>query len=252
MKLHEMLAVGTSLDTQAEKTTKDLTTTFQKKEHLFEEKRTVFQSNVEGAPAVTETQSDIQTTVLKELKWLAGFVIKATDMSHAINVANTTAKADVKIGTRTLLKDVPAQSLLELEKILQGYHNVIAAVPTLDPAKGYRPDENRGAGYYVARPVEKIRRIKVKKVIRLAEATPEHAEQAQLVDMDEPGGVISEQEWSAKLTPADKAMLLDRCEMLIRAVKSARSRANDHEVKELPKIGRTLIDFILDGSEAVE
>lgn len=50
MKLHELLAVETSLETQAKKCRTDLAGTFEKKRHLFEEKRTTFKPSGENLP----------------------------------------------------------------------------------------------------------------------------------------------------------------------------------------------------------
>src|SRR6266566_6352748 len=114
-KLHELLAVEGNLENQANKCRADLVTTFEKKRHNFEEKRVVFTPLAEGSPAVQETQSDIQTTVLKELEWIAPYIIKALDASYQVAEANTEARADVVLdddaGT-VLLRSVPATSLL--------------------------------------------------------------------------------------------------------------------------------------------
>ena len=69
-KLHELLAIESNLETQAAKVRADLANTFEKKRHLFEEKRLLFTPNTEGAQVVTEQQTDIQTTVQKELAWV--------------------------------------------------------------------------------------------------------------------------------------------------------------------------------------
>ena len=120
-KLHELLAVETSLENQAAKVRTDLANTFDKKRHLFEEKRVVFTPFGENVQAVTETQSDIQTNVAKELEWVQDSLVKALDASYQVAEANTSARADVVLeddaGT-VLLTGVPATALLSLRSVL--------------------------------------------------------------------------------------------------------------------------------------
>lgn len=68
-----------------------------------------------------------------------------------------------------------------------------------------------------------------------------------MIDVDKDTGTILEQEWSAMLTPAKKAELLDRVEGIFRAVSSARSKANEHaiEVKD-NKIGVELLKYVFE------
>ena len=240
-KLHELLAVDSNLKVQADKTRTELRKTFTDKKHLFTEKKVVTIPLQEGAQAHTEVQSDIQTTVAKELEWLSGHLSKSIDVSYQIGVANQSAKADVVLedGT-TLLKDVPATVLLELEKRVKEMMDLIQAIPTLDPAKGFTDDPNRGKGYFRARDVLKNRTQKVQKPLVLYPATPEHPAQTQLVSVDEPVAKVEEQEWSSCITVAAKGDLYDRAEAVLRAVKKARSRANDITVDTSAKIGAVL------------
>jgi hypothetical protein len=120
-KLHELLAVEGNLEGQAHKCRGELMSTFEKKRHHFGEKRVTFTANTEGAQPVTEEQSDIQTTVAKEIEWINGIIAKSVDASHHIDIANCTAKADIVTEDgETILQNVPATALLQLEKRLKG------------------------------------------------------------------------------------------------------------------------------------
>jgi hypothetical protein len=246
-KLHELLAVDGNLKSQAEKLRSDLEATFEKKRHLFEEKRITFQPSAEGAPATTEAQSDLQTTVRGELEWIAKTLTKAIDVSHAINVGNTQAVADVRMDDGlTILAGVPATTLLELEKRLKEIFTLVNAVPTLDPAKGFQPAPDRGAGIYKAREEVKTRTAKQQRPLVLYPATPEHPAQTQIISEDVPIGRLHVLEFSSMVTPAEKAALLERIENLTRAVKSARARANETEVDVTGnRIGAKLMQYIL-------
>jgi len=247
-KLHELLAVGTNLENQANKTRSDLMATFDKKRHLFEQKLTTYKPKEEGAPAVTEAQSDIQTTVRKELDWIANIMVRDIDLGHQVDVANTQARADIVTEDDVVIaKDVPATSLLQLEKRVKQVHELLVSIPTLDPAKGFSQDANRESGIYKAREVTKARTKKTATVIVKYPATKEHPAQTEMIAEDVPTGTILEQEWSALLTPAVKGDLIERCEVLVRAIKRARSRANELDLDVAGnKIGKRLFDYILE------
>jgi hypothetical protein len=249
-KLHELLAVETNLENQATKNRGELASTFEKKRHLFEEKRIVFMPNGEGSQPVVETQSDIQSTVAKELAWIAPFIAKSLDASFQVADANTRARADIVLdddANTVLIAGLPATALLELEKRVAEVAALINAIPTLDPAKGFRPDAAREGGISQARPVVKTRTKKAKKLYVKYDATKEHPAQTELIDEDVPVGTIQEQEWSGLITPARKSELLAKADMLARAVRRARSRANEVEVDLTKKIGKKLLDFVFAG-----
>lgn len=244
-KLHELLAVEGSLKGQSEKTRADLLQTFDKKRNLFAEKRVTFKSLDEGAEPVVEEQLDLQSTVNRELAWLTGIWAKSLDVSAHVAMANTIAKADVVLDDGTLiLKDVPATALLELEKRLMEVHNVVEKIPTLDPAKAFQPDADRGKDVYKARDDTKTRTKKKSVPLVLAAATDKHPAQVQLTTEDVPTGTIVTQEWSSLITPHAKAEMLDRCERMHRAIKSARARANSVDVGKTPAFGESLLKFV--------
>lgn len=244
MKLHELLAAEGTVKSQADKCRTDLLSTFDKKKHLFGEKRVTFQSNVEGTPAVTEEQSDLQTTVPKELRWIADIWSKALDVAFSIDMGNVVAKADVLLDDGSVLvAGVPATALLQLEKRANEIHAFIAAIPTLDPAKGFKTDADRGADVYVAREDNKNRTKKVEKYIVVVPPTEQHPAQTAKAVEDVVIGTIKTQEWSGLITPAEKADMLNRAEEVRRAFKTARSRANDVKV-EAAKIGGTVFSYV--------
>lgn len=245
-KMHELLAVDSSLKGQAQKMRLDLQATLEKKRHLFSKKLVTFTPATEGGQVETREQSDLQTTVKSEVAWLSKILVKAIDSAYAIDSANTTAKADIVLdGGTVLVKDVPATALLQLEKRLKEVSEFIHAIPTLDPAKGFAPDTDTGDGIFKARDVQKDSTKKVEEYIVVVQPTKEHPAQTAKVTKDLKSGTILEQEWSSLITPATKAELLTRAETLFRAVTQARSRANDVVVDtKVNKIGETLLDYV--------
>jgi hypothetical protein len=245
-KIHELLAVEANLKGQANATRLELQNTFEKKKHHFSQSIQTFQPFEEGKPAITESVLDLQTTVAKEIKWLSTFLIKAIDAGHQVNVGNTIARADVVLedGT-TLLEDIPSIALLEMEKRMKELQDFINTIPTLDPAKGFDLDKSQGEGVYAARETMKVRTRKIKKIYTLSPATDKFPAQVQLIDEDEPVGTITTREWSGLLTVADKGEYLERTENIIRALKKARSRANDKEIDtDKTRVGAKLLGFV--------
>jgi hypothetical protein len=252
-KLFELLVIEPQLKTQAETTRADLKNTFEKKRHLFEEKRKTFQSTEDSSvPPTIEEQSDIQTNVPDELSWIADIWSKSLDTTLQIAAGNAWAKSDVVLDDGTvLLHEVPATALLALEKRLGDIHQLVLSVPTLDPAKGFSLDPDKGKNIYRAREVRKLRTKKVQEPITLAPATVEHPAQVQLVTIDRPIGNLIEQEWSGLVTPRIKGDMIERVEELRRAFKAALHRANTTVTQDPPlTCGQILFNRIL-GARAV-
>lgn len=246
-KLHEVLGAQTQITQQADKTRTELAATFEKKRHLFAEKRSTFKSTQEGTPDVSEIQSTLQSTVAKELSWITPILVRHIDNEATIDSGNTVAKADVKLDDGTvILTGVPATQLMQLAKRLNDIFTLVSAIPTLDPAAGFTPDPSRGENIYVARETRKQRTKKIQQPLVLIQPTEHHPGQAQLITNDVVIGDLIEQEWSGLITPAEKSDMLDRIEELRRAVKTARARANDVSVEDI-KIGQKLLDRIFLG-----
>jgi len=254
-KLHELIAVRGNLDSQDQKVRNEMLDTFNKRRHIFEEKRLTFTpfraEDGQDPKPVTEEQSEIQATISGELQDLTTIISKALDVRYQIEVGNSGARADVVVedGHTVLIKDAPATALLTLSHHLQELRNLAAAIPTLDPAKGFRLDTSRG--HYVAREVVKVRTKKTQRPLVLHEATKEHPAQVQLVTEDIPVGSLLSQEWSGLITPKQKSDILARIDKAIRAVSAARSKANEVEVDvHNHKMGKKLLDYIFEPAMA--
>lgn len=248
-KLHELLAVETSVKQQADAKRTDLTATFQNKRHLFTKKITSYSPFVETEvdKPMEETESDIQTSVMKELGWISDGLGKSMDVGFQIDSANQLAKADVVLeGGEILLKNVPATFLLQLEKRLKDVLDLVKIVPTLDPAKGFAPDDQQGKGVYAARPIVRYRAKKTPRSFVKYDATDKHPAQVEFYHEDVPTGEIKVQEWSSLITPVMKADILDRVEELTRAVKKARAKANEMDIDvQSKKVGKSIFEYIL-------
>lgn len=248
-KLHELLAVEPDLRSQAESCRNDLKNTFEKKVHHFAKKVVTFKANTEGATDKVEAQLALQTTIQKELDWISEKLSKAIDAGNQIDNANTAAVADVVLDNGvTLLKKVPATALLRLEHRISEVRELVHAIPTLDPAKGFVPDKSEGDGIFKANEDVRHRTEKKFEFVVMVPPTDKHPAQVKELMVDKPIGTLVSQEWSSLITVADKGDMLDRVEELLRAVKKARSAANSVEVDTTAnKIGATALNFVFKG-----
>lgn len=249
-KLHELLAVETDLRGQAEVCRNDLKATFEKKSHHFTKKVVTVKSTEEnGQPDKVESQLNLQTTVMKELAWIGEMLAKALDAGHQIDLANTRATADIVLEDDSiLLKGVPTTSLLRLEHRIVEIRDLLTAVGTLDPAKGFSEDPMEGEGIFKAQDREAPKTDKRFRFIVMVPPGEKHPAQVKELMEDVKVGVTLTQEWSSLLTVKAKGDMLARVEDVLRAVKKARARANDLDinVKE-NKIGSTILDYVFKG-----
>lgn len=249
-KLHELLSTEGNLKSQAESCRADLQKTFQSKGHHFSKKIVTFKPLAEGAETKVESQLDLQTSVTKELAWIGEKLQKVINAGHAIDIGNTQAVADIVLDNgKTLLAGIPGTSLLRLERRITEIKELIKSIPTLDPAKGFELDIADGTGHYKAKDDTRPRTEKKFSYVVMVPATPEHPAQVKELMVDQPTGTLLTQEWSSLISVSDKGDMLDRVEELLRAVKRARSRANEIELTlnkgGVVKIGSTIWDFIV-------
>lgn len=171
-------------------------------------------------------------------------LIELFDVTAMRDYANGSAKADVVVGERVLLKDVPVTYLLFLEKKLVDIHTFVKKLPTL--ALGEEWTKNEAQDLYASKPVESIRTKKVSRPLILAEATKEHPAQVKEIVEDLTVGFWTTTKYSSALPVTQVNAILARVEDLQKAVKFAREKANEAECKKV-EIGKTVFDFIFAG-----
>lgn len=244
-KLHEVIAVENELQAISQKMIDECKNTFNKKvSHFLEHnKNTVMfdeSRQDENLTEFTAMVSDVDT----RLKYTEKHVIKYFDLIARKEATNQNAKADIVIDDVILINDIPATLLLGLESRLKKVREIYEAIPTLQPGVDWKHDNKRGKGIYVtSKPVENMKTEKQVTHKVLYEATKEHPAQIEKWNTDIAIGRITTTVWSGMLSPADKSVLLERTDTLIRAVKKARQRANTEKVVNL-NIGKVLFDYI--------
>lgn len=146
------------------------------------------------------------------------------DLTATKDRANQGAKADVVVDGDTILSDIPATTLLFLEKQLTDLNTFIQKLPTLDTSKEWAFDGQ--ASLWKTPATQTTKSKKIHKPIVLHPATPEHPAQTQLVLEDQLVGNWTSIGHSGALPGPEKTQILERIGKLQRSVKAAREVAN--------------------------
>lgn len=194
----------------------------------------------EGETYPPESQK-VQHNAQDVLDRVAAGLAELFDITATKDWANCTARADVVVEGRPLIKDCPATYLLFLEKQLADLHTFISKMSELDPGADWNVDP--GTGLFKTEPTTTQRTKKVQKPITLYEATKEHPAQTQLITEDVIAGQWLTIKYSGAIAAPRKKQLLARIEKLSNAVKYAREQANAAEASD-KKLGREVFDYL--------
>jgi len=243
-KLHELLAVEGDLEGTYRKIIEETTTTFSKKpDHFFGFVRTL-EWFTEGMPDHPAEHKAMDTTVVDKLAYQEKHLVRYLDAVLQKEATNQKAVADLIVNGRAIAENVPATFLLGLESKLKHIRSSYQAIPTLPPGVEWTPDDQKGENIFKRVHPEEQYKTKTEIVPQiLYEATKEHPAQVEKISETKNVGLFSRNVWSGMLTPAQKSHVLSRIDILVRATKKARQRANATEVEKC-HIGKELFDFI--------
>jgi hypothetical protein len=246
-KLHEVLAVEPDLEGTFRKILKEAEVTFSKKAHHFIGSVRRYEPFAEEAKDSEsfEEPVNMDTTVTEKLAYMFEHVNRYFDVVAQKDATNQSAKADVIVDEKVLLKDVPVTTLLGLQKKIGLIREVLVHVPTLNPGIEWTKTPEKGEGVWSRKnPESQFKTSKTFKSQILVEATKEFPAQIEKWQEDVNIGRYTKEEWCGMMTPAQKSEMLGRCDALLRGVKEARQRANATEVTPM-SIGKVMTDFIL-------
>jgi len=246
-KLHELLAVESDLDNVQKTIVGEAQNTFTKKPHMFFGFEKRLENYNESAPEAPRERQELTTTVTDKLEYVNEHIIRYFDAVLQKELTNQTAKADIVIGETVLAKDMPTTFLLGLETKLKSIRALYASIPTLPSGIGWDKDTALGEDIFRARnPEKKYRTAKTFKHKVLYEATDHHPAQIERWEENENIGMYITDKWTGLISPAHKSDLLERLDILLRAVKRARQRGNNTQVVKT-KIARDLFDYVMEG-----
>lgn len=246
-QLHEVLAVDRDLEAVAKKMCEEAIVTFTKKtEHfvgthkrleMFDDSRKQEEKGQEEIKALT-------TTVQDKLQYVAEHLIRHIDCLVQKESTNQLAMATVMLNGKPFFPSLPATMLLALENKLTQWRKMYEEIPTLEPTVEWKQDEALGKNVFkAANDVVKHKTEKIMKPIVLYPHSDKHPAQVKESTLDVPVGNYISIQWSGKITPARKSLLLGRIDALLAEVKKARQRANSQEVTDI-QIGKRIFDYL--------
>lgn len=245
-QLHQLLAVEQDRRGRATEIAQETITLFKKKEdHLDGVVKTYHPLEEKGEKLSPEVKR-VVTTVATKINYTKEFIISAIDAQVSKEETNSSGLARTELIVKgTSLGELSAVSLLALEQHLQRILGIYRAIPTLDPVKRWvknTAEENM----YITDVDVRYRTTKAEDFKVVVPATEQHPAQIAKLVKDIQVGTWETIYKSGKITPLEKSTLLKRVDTLIDAVKRARSKANEVEVKQT-KVGKKLFDFINEG-----
>lgn len=172
---------------------------------------------------------------------LAGSLVDLFDVVATKDVTNKETSATVQVGDVKLLTDVPVPYLLFVEKQLDDIQKFIESMPTLDLSVEWTYNEDRRLNTSVSVRTNSTKRERVNHI--LAEATPEHPAQAQMVEDEVLVGYWDTIRYSGAFSEKRKQEILGRVMQLKSAVKFAREQANQVKA-ENQRVGQGIMDFL--------
>jgi len=159
--------------------------------------------------------------------------------------ANTRARADVIVDGRVLVRDVPATTLLFLEKYFDDeLATYVKQLATLDPAQVWHFSDDVNA--FVTDPIKTHKAQKIPRNNVKAWPTKDHTNivpQVETYYEDKVVGYWTTIHQSGAVPAKQVREYLDRLWTLREAVKFARERANQTPVQD-QKIGQALLDWL--------
>lgn len=228
----------------SQKTTKALTQLHRVNEQatLFEGfTRTYNPKDTDGEKFPDEVKR-VQVRVSDQLRELRDLMTDVMDVEACRDWGNTVAKADVEVEGVTLLKDVPVTYLLGLERKIASIRTFVAGLPVLDDA--YDWQRNESTSVYSTGATTSIKTKKVQRPLVLIPPTKEHQGKAEIITDDVVIGQWTSTRTSGAMPKDEQQRLLQRLEVLERAVKSAREEGNSKEITDVPKIGQKIFDYL--------
>ncbi|MER7790777.1 hypothetical protein [Streptomyces sp. NPDC097640] len=239
-KLNQIIAVEKGVKSKSQQ---DLTAAhhgLQKPALLAGISRTCQPKDEEGEQLPPES-TRVQVKGEDVLRDTAAILTRLFDVTATKDWSNCSAKADVTVEGRTLLRDVPVSYLLFLEKQLTDLNALVRKLPVLDAAEFWSLDPSTDS--WKTEPVRTVRTKKVPRNHVKAEATDKHPAQVEVYYEDIPVGYWTTVKFSGALPARRVNELLDRVEKLQQAVKFAREEANGAEATD-QRVGDVVFGYL--------
>lgn len=240
MRLNQIIALVQGKKTKAQKL---LTTVHHgwHKDRITGITRTYAPIDEEGEVFPPESRI-VQLRVTDALQTVQKELVDFLNIVATQEYANTTAKSDILVAGKAILKDVPISVLLFLEKQLVDLRTLATNIPTLPTDKVWKMDEAKHC--YATGSEETVKTQKKAEVILLHAPTKEHPAQTQLINVDKTIGHWTTIHLSGALPEKERDAIIERIEKLQDSVKVAREHANSIEVTSQDDFGKSVLSYI--------
>lgn len=226
-KLNQIVAIVTGKKPRTEQAKTTIYHKVQKGE-LFSGISRTYEPFNEGDDQQPPESKNVQYSVKEAVDAFQKAVADLWDTTFTMDANNCEARADVKVGDKVIVKDVPVTHLLFLEKQLQDLRTFITKLPVLDRAENWSWSDT--ANCFASQPTLNNRTKKVPRTHVKYEATSEHPAQCEVYHEDVAVGRWTSIKFSGAMEARRKELWLENLEKLIEGVKSAREEANEMEV----------------------
>jgi hypothetical protein len=223
-KLTQILAIEKSTKNRCETEFTKIGQALKKQENLTGFTKTYTPKDEDGERFPNESKKVI-FKAQDEMKKVKATLAELYNVIATKDAANCNAKADVVVDGQVIAKDVPAVTLLAIEKKLTDVLTFAKSLPVLDHSENWRPDQGRNI--WVTDPVETLKTKKiVKHIVVAGTLTKEHPAIVKDDTEDVTVGSWSTIKFSGAMPPNDVAAFTEKVEKLAKAVKFAREEAN--------------------------
>lgn len=239
-RLNQLIAVEKGVKADAQRAFTDL---HHECQHLpkFTGITRTYQPKDEDGDALPAESTQVQRRAEDILDQVASVLTRLFDVVATKDLTNTEAKGDIVVDGRVLVPNVPATTLLFLEKQLTDIGTFVRKLPTLDPAEDWHYDEQRNC--FATDPAGTTRTKKVPRNHVKAPATQHHPAQVEIFTEDVVVGYWRTTKLSGAMSARRVAELAARVTTLHEAVKVAREQANYAEVRDV-QIGKKIFDYL--------
>lgn len=232
-KLHELLAVEETVVSASEKMLSETADKFTKSSEFFTGSiRTLERLNAnpedKAIEAAARKVKELPTTVKATLSYVSPIVEKALNTKLQKHATNQVAVADIVLDDAVLMRKVPVDFLLDLEKAIPRYRQIYAAMPTIDPSRKW---EKEREGVWKSQAADAVQGEKQLYAVVLHPGDEHHPAQVKEASKEVIVGVFKQTDFSGAATSQQKADALSLCDRLLAAVKAARMRANSVEIQ---------------------
>lgn len=239
-KLCQILAIEKQTKTNCAEQLTQIYQLLQKEPLLAGISRTYEPLQDDGEKFPQESQQ-VQLRVTQALDAVGKVMSPLYDITAARDRANCSARADVEVDGVKILSDIPAVTLLWLEKQLTDLHTVIVKLPELPQTDTWKPDANQDC--FATEPVQTAKTKKIPKPFVKYEATKEHPAQVEVVHEDVLQGYWTTVKYSGGIPRDRKRELRSRVEKLLAAVKFGREHANQVDAPKV-SVAKEVFGFL--------